>query len=685
MKLKRTFDFISIKAVFVFHQKTIIYASIIGLLCAVAVTLYTDPVYEANGYIRLTTEKNLINSIYAAIGQDANVKQLQGTYAETLKSHLVIDPLIEKIAKELPEKYKKIDYKEFTKKISVTPLKDTELIKITGRSDNQKDAATFTNLLLNGFYQTMSDYQRKNRTVIREFIGKLVEDNNKKMNEYAKTLVEFETSKQTLDFAEEYKLFAKNQMDLNGEIDRSVNQVAEYVSKLGSINNSLSYGTMVRVGDNPVLLQYRTNLISVENEIAQLREQYTEKFPQLKSLIALRDEIREKIDREEARIASGEALSTNPLHTPLLQEKFATEADLAGENAKLESLNSRSKLYELAMKKLPKLQLEFNQKQADYHKYVELNKLLTQKYQEAQIDEAATKVDFDIMGNAIADDLPISPNKTFNLIGGLMLGFIFGVSWAFLREVFDPVIRKKEDIPVLMSIPLLAVNKYYLNKHGRLYRLLDKLGLFNKIRHRMELAPKTGELQTVESKVLTQIQKEIQNKTVAVVSFDTNRNIEFAANLAEIAAKSGERTLIIDCDYVNSSLDKIYGVKNIGFVDLLQVDDDPGKYVVRTSIEDLYILPSGVVTDVKRITAVLNNFRTVETLFDRISKLADRIIIVLPRMITGAERVSFLQSAGMMIVTTEVNCTKVLHALMCLDEISKHSQCPIGAVLYEKG
>ncbi|MEI6286997.1 MAG: GNVR domain-containing protein [Bacillota bacterium] len=684
MKTKRTFAFIDIKAIFTKHIRAIILASVLGIACALLATVITQPVFEADGFIRISTDKDLISSMTEALGQDINVKQLQGTYAEALKSHLVIDPLVEKVSKEYPVKYGNIDYKNFLKKITITPIKDTQLIKITARSNDPREAENFAEMVMAGFYQTMERYQKASKTSTREFIKKLIEENRKSMDEFAKDLIEFKTKNATLNFNEEYQYFVRNKFDLTNEIAKSKGLTLEYSNKLGNISNTLKNGTRVNIGDNPVLQQYRADLITVEAKIARASVQYTEKYPELQALLAQRADIKKSIADEETMIAEGKAMSTNTLQTTLLQEKFALEANVAGENAKLNYLNDEEKSYDRAMKIFPKLQIEYNLKQEEYLKYFEVNKSLLQKYQEAQISEASAKVDFDVMGKAVAGEQPIAPNATYNLLGGLMIGFVFGISWAFFREVFNPIIRKKEDVAAFFSMPLLAVKKYRESKPRHSSRLLDRINLFNRINRRLRLFHSNEAQQSIEGKVLAQIEKEIDSASVAIISFDTVKNVDFAVDFAEIVAKTGRRTLIVDCDYARSPLDKFYGVKNMGISDILLTDDDPAKYIFRTSIENLFVLPSGVVTNYDSSIGIMSNEKKYQIVYDRISKLVDRIIFLFPRMLTGNEHIPFLRYVGMIIAVTETNCTGVLHANDCLEEIGKLTQCAISTVLFEK-
>ena len=151
--------------------------------------------------------------------------------------------------------------------------------------------------------------------------------------------------------------------------------------------------------------------------------------------------------------------------------------------------------------------------------------------------------------------------------------------------------------------------------------------MFNRINRRLRLFHSNEAQQSIEGKVLAQIEKEIDSASVAIISFDTVKNVDFAVDFAEIVAKTGRRTLIVDCDYARSPLDKFYGVKNMGISDILLTDDDPAKYIFRTSIENLFVLPSGVVTNYDSSIGIMSNEKKYQIVYDRISKLLSLIHI----------------------------------------------------------
>ena len=96
------------------------------------------------------------------------------------------------------------------------------------------------------------------------------------------------------------------------------------------------------------------------------------------------------------------------------------------------------------------------------------------------------------------------------------------------------------------------------------------------------------------------------DKTLLITSSISGEGKSFiAANLAISFAQTGKKVLLVDCDIRKGRVHKIFGIpdeNNIGLSNLL-IDDDLlndakdnlKKYVVKTKITNLYIIPRGTI------------------------------------------------------------------------------------------
>jgi capsular exopolysaccharide synthesis family protein len=57
---------------------------------------------------------------------------------------------------------------------------------------------------------------------------------------------------------------------------------------------------------------------------------------------------------------------------------------------------------------------------------------------------------------AVASATPVSPKKSLNLLGGLVLGLVIGIALAWARQILRPTIHSAQDVTSLVDAPLLG-------------------------------------------------------------------------------------------------------------------------------------------------------------------------------------------------------------------------------------
>lgn len=123
---------------------------IIALITAIAIAVSAvisffvlKPIYQANSTLIVNTEKN--EETQMITGDQFSVTQkLAVTYGEIIKSRAVIDQVIENL--DLDE-----TYDELVEKISISPVKDTQIISISVEDTNPEKARDIANEIPKAF------------------------------------------------------------------------------------------------------------------------------------------------------------------------------------------------------------------------------------------------------------------------------------------------------------------------------------------------------------------------------------------------------------------------------------------------------------------------------------------------------------------------------------------------------
>ena len=127
-----------------------------------------SPVYEANTTLIVNTEQNKATNNMIT-GDQLNVTQkLTLTYGEIIKSRAVLDSVIEKLDLNM-------DYSELEKIITISPVKDTQIISVTVQNTNPKLAKDIANTIPKVFTKEVKRITKANSV---EVIDKAITPEN---------------------------------------------------------------------------------------------------------------------------------------------------------------------------------------------------------------------------------------------------------------------------------------------------------------------------------------------------------------------------------------------------------------------------------------------------------------------------------------------------------------------------
>ena len=181
-----------------------------------------------------------------------------------------------------------------------------------------------------------------------------------------------------------------------------------------------------------------------------------------------------------------------------------------------------------------------------------------------------------------------SNKKEMILINGG--GIALSLMVIFMLFYFDNTIKDQEQVqektnlPVLGNVPLVSKKKEGKEK--------------DLIVHNDPKSPISEGLRTIRTNLqFSNVDK--QMKKIMITSSMTGEGKSFtSANLATAFAQDGAKVIMLDCDMRKGRLHKIFEVSNAkGLSNLLidNVEKNYKKYIKKTSIENLSIIPSGVI------------------------------------------------------------------------------------------
>ena len=220
---------------------------------------------------------------------------------------------------------------------------------------------------------------------------------------------------------------------------------------------------------------------------------------------------------------------------------------------------------------------------------------------------------------------PARPRVGLNLALGALVGLVLGLGLAFFIEYLDTSVKTMEDVESLLGVPVLAIipkNIRLLHKEpgdtpdAEAYRILRTNIEFNR--------------------------KDPEANTISLVSGGPGEGKSTTlANLAFICAQGGYSTLIVDADLRRPVQHEFFDVNNsIGLTNYLTTEISLKDVVLETAIENLSVLPSGVLPSDP--VGILNSQRMSDTIAEL--KLHYDIILLDSPPMLGVSDASVLAS-----------------------------------------
>jgi succinoglycan biosynthesis transport protein ExoP len=454
-------------------------------------------------------------------------------------------------------------------RMSLAPVRNTKLIAITVYSDDKNEAAQMANVIADAYknYRLQSRQQLVSRGV--EVLKHQYDEEDvkiqKKQEEVDKLRRELGINENmanssgptpTLDDAALQRI---HENLLEGE--RTYKESLALLTELKSQDKDRLRDVLPRAYPDAALSSLLDQLHEAQRKKAALIIDYSLSNNIVTRVQTLIDTLNQQIDDCVAGIMIG-----------LTSQVNSKKAALDALTQKVDEAKAKD-LLEAA-----KNQPYFSAKR-DMEQLRETHKLLYAKIRAEELDSAIPRTSMvQITDSAEPGKAPVKPNKTVNIVLGLIFGIVMGVGLAFFIEYLDTSVKTIDDVERTFQAPVLGVipqNIGYLleegteSKHAEAYRVLRTNLLFSR--------------------------KDEKLNTIVVVSAGAGEGKSTTTiNLATVFAQAGNRVLIVDSDLRRPTLHKLFKVaNNLGLTNYLLKQNPLADVVQTTNVPNLDFMASG--------------------------------------------------------------------------------------------
>jgi succinoglycan biosynthesis transport protein ExoP len=412
-----------------------------GALLSFSFTLHVLPVYEA----RTSLDIENINGDFLNMKDVAtsdNGSSSSEAYVETeiklLQSRTVLDQTVAKMkARPHPAAIDRDDMisrwkrawhlskggdlpytavlDDAAKRLTIKPMGKTRIVEITCASWDPKFAADFCNEVTKQFKAIDLETRSSEATKTSEFLTRQVADVREKA-EQSEQKLEQATGGDALALSKESNSLGEDHLrELEGEIVRAQAERLQRESEL-QIASSIRPGSVPAASDSPADREYEQMIAVLNAKIAELMPPLTEQHPKI---IHLRSEIKSVQNAmEREHVATLDRLknkydAARSYEGRLNAVYTAAQANVSNEMSKTE-------------------RVDLLRREVDSE--TQLYQTLLQRAKEAGFASAMETTTMRIVDAASAPKVPISPSRGTATIGGLALGSLCGVGFAFFKH-----------------------------------------------------------------------------------------------------------------------------------------------------------------------------------------------------------------------------------------------------------
>lgn len=326
---------------------------------------------------------------------------------------------------------------------------------------------------------------------------------------------------------------------------------------------NLPAAQLPEVQNNAVLQSLISSRTGKLTQLAELRQRYNDQFPQIVDLQAQIDILDQQIERTSSDIKStfrNRFVVARNQEEALGNELGSLSSDSLAEQDDMVQLNVLEREAEALREQLRALLARFNQvsSAADVR------------------SSSMTKIE-----SALVPGSPYAPSLVQNLGLSLVLGLALAGGLAVLREMFDDRVRSLDDIESKIDLPLIGYTPYVEEKNIN----FESSNQFTSLMESYASIKALIEFSLPRSRnviQLTSAQEAEGKSTTAVV-------------LAELFARSGRKTLLIDADLRRPSIAKLLELERPkqGLVEVLLGHAKLEDAIIGGVHENLDVLPVG--------------------------------------------------------------------------------------------
>jgi capsular exopolysaccharide synthesis family protein len=572
-------EIFGINAVLQMVRRRFLIMSAVGIVIAVAAFAFLmlrTPQYSATALLTINarTERVVEDAVVGALPRDSSAIDSE---IELLRSRALLGDLAAALGmvSSTDEAANQQIINQLGWAIQVRRRGLTYVIEITGNAPDpqraQAIANTYADVYIASQINDRVDTSERANSWLARRLAELREDVQAK--ESAAELFRIQSG---LMAAQGSSLVEQQITNIQAQVLQAQADLAEREARLQQLRDLRASGapieTIANAMDSGAIQALRDRESEIARRQSDLENRYLETHPSVQSVRAEREDIQRQIQAEIQRITGLLANEVDVARARLrtLQQSL-DQATAALSNNSSESVRLRE------------LEREATASREVYESYL-------QRYQEIADQDELNTSDARLLAYAPMPTEPSSPRLRVALAIGIALGLLFGIAAGVAFEMFDQSVKNADEIetktgyPAIASIPTISKNMMRQlppqERHPAGYLVGRPMSAF------------TEALRVLRT-VIVYSRLDFSVKVVAVTSaLPDEGKTTISVCLARVAAMSGQRVVVVDCDLRKQSINDVIDIESdTGILQVLAGEAPWRSAIVQDPASDAHILP----------------------------------------------------------------------------------------------
>lgn len=574
----------------------VLLAFLLVLITAAIFTYFQPREYQAGVFIEVkSTAENPRIFGQGDPNQPIHDPQLAPTVYQVVQRTGILYPVIEQLtlqdkwARDGRRPSRELTYQMLRNKLDVDEVRNTDLLQISVFDASPQLAADIANKIVTVYQDRRVQEEKEilNRavTAMNEEVGK----QQKRVEESGIEMARIRDEEHIVDLNPEGT--EDSQAPVNSMVVKQETEVNDADTKVATLSNKLTQIENLKGDDlmrmlptldvqDPTVQKILPNYQdTVAQEALLLNSGLAENHPKVKSTRAARQVYTHQLEQQVGIIRQG--LERN------LKTAQGTRDEL---RKRLEQINAK----QLQTKNLS---ASYARAKNAYIKEKTLLDGLRTRAQTQTMEMAMPRFAVSVKQVAEPPAYPARPRVGLNLTLGMLVGLVIGIGLAFFIEYLDTSVKTMDDVESLLGVPVLAIIPKNINLLHKAEGDTPDAEAYRILRTNIEFNRANPEANTIS--MASGGPGEGKSTTIA--------------NLAFICAQGGYSTLIVDADLRRPVQHLLFDLSNeFGLTNYLTTDMDLDQAILPTSVENLSILPSGVLPS--DAVGILNSQRMSDTI-----------------------------------------------------------------------